>query len=241
MDLGGIFVGSPTACVTEFFVRDFSNFKWYMIPFLLIIIYMISKEIRKQNWSALLAALAFWLMDLFNEIWNALIYHFTNFAPFWSTPPTILSPGNYVPNSSLIILIGLNIEICFMFLIMGLVSTKMFKGTIQEEFRIEDPVEQREYRRKRIKNRLIVIFSMASLCVIVEIFLNLIGILVWEWEFLWSIKNPVLIYLIGYLPFWGISAVIYDMRKRWMQILTVSSMFVVIITCMVVFILLGWI
>jgi len=234
-------MGSPSAEAAEAILRDFSNFQWYMIPFLLVVIYMIAKEVQKENWSALFAAVAFWLADWINEIWNGLIYHFTDFAPFWSTPPR---PSG--PNSSLVILIGLNIEITFMFLMMGFVSTKMFKGTIQEELRFQDLTEQKLYRRKRIVNRVFIIMSMSLLCVIVEIILNLIGILVWDWNGVlgpnvWSLTNPILIYLVGYVPFWTISAFVYDMKKRISQIITVGSMALLVIVSLVVFILIGWI
>jgi hypothetical protein len=235
-------MGSPTADAAFNLVLDFSNFQWYMVPLLLVIIYMIAKEIQKENWAGLLAAMGLWLMDWINEIWNALIYYFSDFAPFWSTPgvETFSGSGVWVPNSSLVILVGLNIEITFMFFMMGIVSTKMFKGTIQEELAITDLTEQKIYRKKRIINRIVMILSMTALCVIVEIILNLIGVLVWEWTNLWSIRNPVLIYLIGYLPFWGMSALIYDMKKRSSQIITVGALLAIVIAGLVIFGSLGW-
>lgn len=54
-------------------------------------------------------------MDWFNEIWNALVFHFTNFAPVWATPE----------DTAYLILIGLNIEICFMFAVAGIGFGKM--------------------------------------------------------------------------------------------------------------------
>ena len=67
-------------------LRDPSNFQWYVIPFLLVVIYIYAKEAEKKNWNGILAALAFWGMDWFNEIWNALIYHGTKYSAFWVTP-----------------------------------------------------------------------------------------------------------------------------------------------------------
>jgi hypothetical protein len=215
-------------------VWDFSNFQWYMIPFLLVLIYMIAKEIQKENWSALLAAGAFWLMDFINELWNAIVYKETG-AAFWSTPGARVAPGvnEWVPNSSLVVLVGWNIEIIFMFFMMGIVSTKMFKGTIQEELTLEG-LEQKAYRKKRLINRLVMVFSMTALCVIVEIILNLIGVLIWEWDGttpgfpnIWSVRNPILIYLIGYLHFWTISAIVYDCKRRWVQFAIVGGMAVI--------------
>ena len=96
-------------------LRDGSHFQWYIIPLLLLVMYVYANEVERRNWSLVLAGLAFWLMDWFNEIWNGLVFHFTNYAPVWATP------GN---GSSLVILIGLNIEISFMFAIMGIIMAK---------------------------------------------------------------------------------------------------------------------
>jgi len=97
-------------------LRDGSHFQWYVIPLLLLVMYVYASEVERRNWSLVLAGLALWLMDWFNEIWNGLVFHFTGFAPVWGTP------GN---GSSLVILIGLNIEICFMFALMGIVMCKL--------------------------------------------------------------------------------------------------------------------
>ncbi|MGO4456529.1 hypothetical protein AB4039_04235 [Streptomyces sp. M-16] len=55
-------------------------------------------------------------MDWFNEIWNAPVLHFTGRAPVWG------APGG---DSAYLILIGLNIEICFMFSVLGVVAAKL--------------------------------------------------------------------------------------------------------------------
>ena len=59
--------------------------------------------------------LAFWGMDWFNEIWNALVFHFSGYAPVWGAPG----------DTAFLILIGLNIEICFMFAIAGIAFGKL--------------------------------------------------------------------------------------------------------------------
>jgi peptidoglycan/LPS O-acetylase OafA/YrhL len=129
---------------------------------------------------------------------------------------------------------------------MGIVSTKMFKGTIQEEMAIEDLTERKVYRKKRLINRLVIVFSMTAVCIVTEIILNAIGILVWDWNGvlgpnIWSMTNPILIYIFGYLHFWTISAIVYDCKKRWVQLLIVGSLFLIVVVSMVVFIPLGWI
>lgn len=49
-------------------LRDPSNFQWYVIPFLLIVIYIDHDQIGRGNWSVVFAGLALWGMDWFNEI-----------------------------------------------------------------------------------------------------------------------------------------------------------------------------
>ncbi|HDZ11053.1 MAG TPA: hypothetical protein ENH53_02490, partial [Bacteroidetes bacterium] len=82
-------------------LRDGSHFQWYVIPLLAFVFYVYAVEVEKHNWNLVLAGLAFWGMDWFNEIWNGLVLHFTNYAPVWGTPG----------RSAFVILAGLNIEI----------------------------------------------------------------------------------------------------------------------------------
>ncbi len=49
-------------------LRDGSHFQWYVIPLLLLVMYVYANEVERRNWSLVLAGLAFWLMDWFNEI-----------------------------------------------------------------------------------------------------------------------------------------------------------------------------
>ena len=94
-------------------LRDGSHVSWMVVPMLLVVIYVYAQEIERGNIRRIFAALAFWGMDWFNEIWNGLVFHFTQFAPVWGI----------AGDSSYLILMGLNIEIAFMFAITGIVAT----------------------------------------------------------------------------------------------------------------------
>jgi hypothetical protein len=85
-----------------------------VIPIFVIVIYIYANEVERRNWNVVFAGLAFWGMDLFNEIWNALVFHFTGFSAVWTAPG----------KTAYLILIGLNIEITLMFAIMGVVVAK---------------------------------------------------------------------------------------------------------------------
>ena len=170
-------------------LRDSSQFQWYVIPLFALVVYVYAVEVERRNWNLVFAGLAFWGMDWFNEIWNSLVFHFTNFAPVWGAPG----------KTAYLILIGLNIEICFMFAIAGVTFGKML------------PVDKK-VRILGIPNRLLIAIGGSAFCVFVEVVLNAIGVLTWEYG--WGNKSaPWLIFLIGYLPFFLVSFWVHDMES----------------------------
>ena len=76
--------------------------------------YVYAVEVERRRWDIILAGLAFWLMDWFNELVNSAIFHASDRAPLWTV----------TGDTSFLILIGLNIEICLLFLISGIVFVK---------------------------------------------------------------------------------------------------------------------
>ncbi len=86
-----------------------------------------------------------------------------------------------------LILIGLNIEISMMFAIMGIAATKLLP-------------EDKNIKIAGIPNRLFYAIVLSAACVAVEIILNAAGVLIWEHPW-WNVRMPVLIFLIGYMPF----------------------------------------
>ncbi len=209
---------SQTSLNTLNALRDGSLFKWYVIPMLVFVLYIYTQEIKKKDWSVVLAGLAFWGMDWFNEIWNGLLFHFTQFAPAWG----VAMPSAYV------ILIGLNIEISFMFAIAGIVFVKTLP-------------DDKNLKILGISNRLFLAMAFSVFCVIVEIFLNQCGALVWEWWW-WNARVPWLIFLFGYLPFFVTAYIVYDMEDLKKQVRTVVGIFTLDAVCLVLFMwILKWI
>jgi hypothetical protein len=94
--------------------RNPTTFNWTTIPLLGFAIYVYAVEIERQNWSRVLAGLAFWLMDWVNEIVNALVLRFTNYAPIWTA----------TGHTSFEIFVGLNIEISLLFFIAAITLCK---------------------------------------------------------------------------------------------------------------------
>ncbi len=166
---------------------------WYIIPILLILIYAISDQAKRKNWNVLLGAVALWGMDLFNEIWNSIVFHATGFAPVWGTPMG-------VGNTSLLILIGYNIEISMMFAFMGMAACLTLP-------------EDKKKKILGINNRVFFALLFTFLSVCVESYLNYAGLLTWEYGW-WSRRCPWIVFLIGYLPFFSMAFFVHDLPTR---------------------------
>jgi hypothetical protein len=199
-------------------LRDGSQFQWYVITLFALVVYVYANEVEKRNWALVFAGLAFWGMDWFNEIWNGLVFHFTQYAPVWGAPG----------QTAYLILIGLNIEICFMFAIAGITFAKMLPGNKKQKI-------------LGIPNRLLFAIVGSAFCVFVEVLLNAIGALTWDYPW-WNAKVPWLIFLIGYFTFFIVSFWVYDMESNRKRAITVGTIFAVNIVALVLFIgILGWI
>lgn len=198
-------------------LRVSSNFQWYVIPLLLVVIYIYHDQIGRGNWSKVYAGLALWGMDWFNEIWNGLIFHFSQYAPAWAAPG----------QTAYLILIGLNIEICLMFAIMGVATTVM--------------LPDRQMRILGLPNRWVFAVFFSALAVFVELLLNAVGALTWDYPW-WNRSAPWLIFLLGYLPFFVVAYWVHDMKSRRAQAWTVVAILSFDALCLLVFGgLLGWI
>ena len=199
-------------------LRDGSLFQWYVITLFALVVYVYSVEIERRNWNLVFAGLAFWGMDWFNEIWNSLVFHFTNYAPVWGAPG----------KTAYLILIGLNIEITFMFAIAGIAFGKMLPP-------------DKGLRILGIPNRLFLAVVNAAFCVLVEIWLNSVGALTWDYSW-WSARSPIPIFLFGYLTFFLVSYWVHDMKSVRSKVAAVAVIFGVDIVAAVLFGgILGWI
>ena len=186
---------------------------------LLFVMYIFYEQLRHKRYNVVLGAAALWGMDLFNEIWNSIVFHATGFAPVWGTPATAGS-------TSLLLLIGYNIEISFMFATMGVVCCLALP-------------RDRKKKILGINNRIFYAVLFTTLAVCVECFLNWAGVLTWEYPW-WSRSCPWLIWLIGYLPFFVMAFVVHDMKKRKNQFITLGIIFGVDILALIVFGAIGW-
>jgi hypothetical protein len=199
-------------------LRDGSQFQWYVIPLFALVVYVYAVEVERRNWNLFFAGLAFWGMDWFNEIWNGLVFYGTNHAPVWGAPG----------KTAFLILIGLNIEITFMFAIAGITFSKML------------PADKR-LKILGVPNRLLFAVVGSAFCVFVEVLLNAIGALTWDYAW-WNVGAPWLIFLIGYLPFFLVSFWVHDMERIKSKVITVGSIFGFDLACILLFgVTLRWI
>ena len=198
-------------------LRDGSQFSWYVVTLFAVVVYVYAVEIERRNWNLVFAGLAFWGMDWFNEIWNSLVLHFSGFAPVWGA----------AGKTAFLLLVGLNIEICFMFAMAGIA----FGKTLPPD---------RSLKLLGIPNRLFIAAAGSAFCVVVEVWLNRIGALTWDYPW-WSASAPWLIFLLGYLPFFLVSFWVHDMRSLRAKSLAVGLIYAVDVSALVVFGgLLGW-
>ena len=198
-------------------LRDGSQFKWYVIPLFALVVYVYAVELERRNWNLVFAGLAYWGLDWFNEIWNSLVFRFTNRAPVWGAPG----------QTAYLILIGLNIEICFMFAIAGIAFGKML------------PPDKRT-KILGLPNRLVIAVGGAAFCVFVEVLLNAVGALTWDYPW-WSARSPWLIFLIGYFHFFLVSFWVHDLKTIRQKVTVVGIIFAVDIIAILVFgVALGW-
>lgn len=199
-------------------LRDESLFQWYVIPLLAIVAYIYGQEIHNRCWNAVYAGLAFWAADSINEILNSVFFHLNGRAPLWGTPG----------DTAYLILIGLNIEIMFMFAIAGIAWSKMLPP---------DPAT----RILGLPNRWFVAIAGSAFCVLVEVVLNRIDALTWEWAF-WNATAPWLIFAAGYLWFFAVAFWVHDMNDTRRQARAVGAMWALVAVLVLIFgPWLGWI
>ena len=201
----------------ERILRDGSMFQWSTVTLLAFVFYVYAVEIERGRIDIVLAGLAFWLMDWFNELANSAIWHISDTAPLWAV----------TGSTSYLILIGLCIEICFMFAIGGIVYAKVLPA-------------DRELRLFGLPNRLAIGLGFSIVAVVVEILLHATGFFHWHYWW-WNVPFVPLIVVFGYMTFYGIAAWVYDMgANRRRQVRVVGGLAAVDVMVGVALGVVGW-
>jgi hypothetical protein len=167
-------------------LRTGDNFQWYVITFLALVVYVYFNEISKGNWKGIAAGLALYSVHWFYEILNALIQHFSGHA-LWTVPT----------GTAFLLLVGVGIELSFMFSIAGLVMSKVLPA---------DP----KLKLLGINNRLLFAIGNAAFFSVVEIFLAKTPTFVWVYP--WWGAFPVFVTV--YIPFFLAAFYCYDWKPK---------------------------
>jgi len=181
----------------ERMLRDGDTFQWSTVALLGLAVYVYAVEVERRRFDVVLAGVAFWLMDWFNELANSAIYHASGEAPLWTV----------TGHTSYLILIGLTIEISLLFLVAGPAFVKQL------------PADPRA-RILGLPNRPLLVFAFSCVCVLVEVLLNAIDVFHWHYWW-WNVPFVPLIVVFGYMTFFGIAAWVYDMgedRRRQLRV-----------------------
>jgi hypothetical protein len=187
-------------------LRSGENFNWVVITLLALVIYVYTNEYSKKNFKGIAAGLSLYLVHWFYEILNALIQHFSGHA-LWTVPT----------GTSFLLLVGVGIELSFMFAIAGLLLSKLLP---------EDP----KARILGINNRIFMAVANAALFSFIEIFLARTP--AFHWVYPWWGALPVFVTV--YIPFFVVSFLCYDWKPK-VQRRVIGVLFVVDVLMMVVF------
>ncbi len=190
-------------------LRDFTTIKWYIIPLLLVVVYIYTQEINKArdsgNWNAIFAALAVLGLDFFNETWNGWVMAYTQHSAVWTAPgPTALR-----------VFVGWNIEIIFMFSLLGF-AYYYFMSRNQDK------------KILGLSEKWFFAILSTVLAVFIECILNLGDLLIWEYPW-WKLSfgGIWLILLIGYFHFFAGAAIVIGLKNNRQKAAFVSCVYLV--------------
>jgi hypothetical protein len=191
---------TPFTREAQHLLRHAGLFNWSTVTLLALVVYVYSVEVERANWNAVLAGVAFWLMDWANEIANALVLHFDGHAALW----TVTGVSSYV------ILIGLTVEISLFFAINGVIFAKLLPA-------------DRSVRILGLPNRWAMAIGLSLVSVGVELLLHADGVFHWYYWW-WNVASFPVIVIFGYLTFYVVAFWVHDMPVRARQIRVVASL-----------------
>lgn len=201
----------------EHVLRAHGYLSWSTITLLGLVAYVYAVEIERANWAAILAGLAFWLMDWLNEIVNGLVLHFNGNAALWTVTGM----------SSFVILIGLTVEISLFFAINGVIFVKLLP-------------RDRAMRILGIPNRWALAILLSFVSVGVELLLHADGVFHWYYWW-WNAASFPVVVVFGYLTFYVVTFWVYDMPSRARALRVVGSLAALDLAAGLVFgVILGW-
>ncbi len=198
-------------------LRNFDNLQWYIIPFLILIIYIYVSETGRKNFSAVFIGLYSLASGWILEIVNALVLHFTQFSALWTTPG----------RSAFVIYAGWNFEIFVLAALGGLIVVKSLP-------------EDRSLKIFGISNRIVIPFLWSIFAVFIEIMLNFSGILVWQYKF-WSWPNIYFMVVWWSVPYFMLARMHDGFSIRRKKIYAAAGLSAAVVCHIVFASILGWV
>jgi hypothetical protein len=178
------------------------------------------KDAKKTgNWDAVLAGMTIFGVDFFNETWNGWVMVLSGRSAFWTAPG----------DTALRTMVGWNIEIMFMFSLVGII----YYNTLSES---------KCEKIFGLPEKWFWAIGYSAFCVFVECLLNMGGHLVWEYPF-WerSFQGVWLIFLIGYFHFFCAAILVISLKKMKSKLITVGVFYAVPIIMNIIGLgILGW-
>jgi hypothetical protein len=203
-------------------LRDLNAIKWYVVPLLLVVAYIYTKEIKESrqtgNWDPILAALVLFGCDFFNETWNGWVFHLSERSAVWTTP------GDTAYRA----MVGWNIEIIFAFALFGLVY---YHSLLPDQ----------KQKILGLPNRWFFAVFFAVFAVFIEVLLNMADQLVWEYAWWYrSFGGIWIIFLLGYLYWFVAINVMLNMKTMKSKLVFVGAIYAVPIFLNVLAAILGF-
>ena len=204
-------------------LRDFTTLQWYVVPLLALLFYVYIVEIRDArrtgNWDAVIAGVTLFSADFVNESINGWIFAISGYSALWLAPgPTALRT-----------LVGWNVEIMFMFAIVGILYYKSLD---------EEPTA----KVLGLPNRWFWALFYSAVSVIVGLVGNKGGLLVWGYRW-WNrgFIEALPIFVFGYLWFYLAAKFAIERPTLKAKVLVPVTLFGVAVALNVIGLgLLGW-
>ncbi len=193
-------------------LRKLNNLDWSLVVFLAFVLYVYFTSLEQKKYNQLAAGLALYAVHWFVEIVNALIQHIWGHA-LWTA-----SGG-----TSFLILVGVGIEISFMFSVAGLIMSKLLP-------------EDKNMKILGIPNRIVFAVVNAFLIALIEV--PLAASPIFHWVYPWW--GMLTVWVLVYIPFFLAAFLCHDAKPKTRRIF-IGGLFALNLIMMCVFIPLGFI
>lgn len=204
-------------------LRDLSTLKWYIIPLLSIVFYIYTKEMqnakKRNNWDVIFCGLVVFGLDFFNETWNGWLMVLSGHSAAWTAPG----------ETALRTMVGWNIEIMFMFMIVGIIYYNSLS-------------ENQDKKIFGVNEKWIWAMGYTIFCVFIEVLLNIGDILIWEYA-LWNrtLAGIWLILIVGYGLFFFGAALLLTLKNNKQKITMIGIIYAIPIIMNIIGASLGWV